>query len=97
VNLAQEPVYLASGLYFPVSSFPRFIALGVSVIPLTLALDAMRQLMLPGARAWGVMPVWIEMTLLALSTVVFVVAARHLLGHMEQLARREGRLTEKHV
>jgi ABC-2 type transport system permease protein len=97
VNLAQEPVYLVSGLYFPVSTFPRAVALGASIIPLTLALDAMRQLMLPGASTWGLMPIRVEMLLLFVFTVAFVAAAQRLLGYMERLARREGRLTERHV
>lgn len=97
VNLAQEPVYLASGLYFPVSSFPRAVELGVSVIPLTLALDALRQLVLPGAATLGVMRVELEMGLLFVLGVVFTAAAGRLLSHMEFVARREGRLTEKHA
>src|ERR1051326_7208151 len=40
-NLAQEPVYLASGFYFPIKSFNFWIAAAASLIPLTLGLDAM--------------------------------------------------------
>ena len=51
-NLAQEPVYLASGFYFPIKSFNFWVAAAASLIPLTLGLDAMRQLIFPsGGRA----------------------------------------------
>ena len=46
-NLAQEPVYLFSGFYFPIKSFNFWIAAGASIIPLTLGMDAMRQLVFP--------------------------------------------------
>jgi ABC-2 type transport system permease protein len=96
VHAAQEPVYLVSGLYFPVSTFPRVVAIASSVIPLTLALDAIRQLVLPAGAASGLFPVRLEIGVLTLLTFVFVAAARMLLVYMERLARREGRLTEAH-
>ena len=96
VHLAQEPVYLASGLYFPINTFPRLIAITASLIPLTLGLDAVRQLVLPTGAASGFLPVRVEMALLLLLAIVFIVTARALLGYMERLARVEGRLTEAH-
>jgi ABC-2 type transport system permease protein len=93
-NLAQEPVYLASGFYFPIKSFNFWIAAGASVIPLTLGLDAMRQLSFPGGPALGFVDVNIEVAVLAVLSVVFVLGARWLLGYMERLAIREGRLTD---
>ena len=95
VHAAQEPVYLVSGLYFPINTLPRVVAIAASVIPLTLALDAIRQLVLPsGADGW--LPVRVEMGVLLLLAFVFTAAARVLLTYMERLARREGRLTEAH-
>ena len=44
VNLAQEPVFLLSGMFFPIRSFNFWVAAGASIIPLTLAMDAIRQL-----------------------------------------------------
>jgi ABC-2 type transport system permease protein len=96
VHAAQEPVYLASGLYFPVNTLPRVIAIAASVIPLTLALDAIRQLVLPSGAADGWLPVRVEMGVLLLLAFVFTAAARVLLIYMERLARHEGRLTEAH-
>ena len=45
VNLLQEPVYLLSGTNFPVSIFPRAVAVVASAIPLTAGMDAMRQVL----------------------------------------------------
>jgi ABC-2 type transport system permease protein len=94
VNLVQEPVYLFSGTYFPISGFNFWVAAGASIIPLTLALDAMRQLAFASGPANGFLdPRWEGCALAGLS-VVFVLAAYRLLAHMERLAIAEGRLTE---
>ena len=93
-NLAQEPVYLFSGFYFPISSFNFWIAAGASLIPLTLGLDAMRQLVFPSGSALGFLSVRVETTVLLVLCAVFLVTAKLLLDHIEKLAIREGRLTE---
>lgn len=93
-NLAQEPIYLVSGFYFPIKSFNFWVAAAASIIPLTLGLDAMRQLVFPSGAALGFLNVTIEAAALALLSVLFLAAARLLLGKMERLAIREGRLTE---
>jgi ABC-2 type transport system permease protein len=93
-NLAQEPVYLASGFYFPIKSFPFWIAAAASVIPLTLGLDGMRQLIFPSGAALGFLDVRLEIGILILLSALFLVGARVLLDYMEKLAIREGRLTE---
>ncbi len=93
-NLAQEPIYLVSGFYFPISSFSFWVAAAASIIPLTLGLDAMRQLVFPSGPALGFLTVRLEIILLVVMSVVFVIGARYLLAHLEVLAIREGRLTE---
>lgn len=93
-NLAQEPIYLASGFYFPIKSFNFWIAATASLIPLTLGLDAMRQLVFPTGPALGFLDVRVEILVLSILTVVFIAGARILLTKMERLAIREGRLTE---
>ena len=93
-NLAQEPIYLVSGFYFPISSFSFWVAAAASIIPLTLGLDAMRQLVFPTGPALGFLTVGVEILLLVLMSVIFVIGARYLLAHLEVLAIREGRLTE---
>ncbi len=93
-SLAQEPVYLASGFYFPIKSFNFWLAAGASIIPLTLGLDAMRQLVCASGPSLGFASVTLEIIVLAVLTVVFLVLARFLLRYMERLAIREGRITE---
>jgi len=93
-NLAQEPIYLLSGFYFPIKSFNFLIAAGASIIPLTLGMDAMRQLVFPSGPSLGFLSVAVEIRVLMLLSVIYVVAARFLLAHIEKLAIREGRLTE---
>lgn len=93
-NLAQEPVYLVSGFYFPIKSFNFWIAAAASIIPLTVGLDAMRQLVFPSGAALGFLTVKVELAILVVLSLVFLTAARFLLAKMEKLAIREGRLTE---
>ncbi len=94
-ELAQEPIYLFSGFYFPVRSLNFWMALTASIIPLTLGLDAMRQLTFSTGASLGFLDVRIELLGLVFLSVVFILAARLLLGYMERLAVREGRLTDR--
>jgi len=91
-NLLQEPIYLVSGFYFPVKSLNFWLAIGASIIPLTLGLDGMRQLIF-GVKAQGFLAVEIEIAVLTVLSVVFLYLAAKALGYMEALAKREGRLT----
>jgi len=93
-NLAQEPIYLASGFYFPVKNLNFWVAVGASLIPLTMGLDAMRQLVFPSGATLGFLSVRVEIGILCILSVIFLAGARQLLGTMERLAIREGRLTE---
>ena len=93
-NLAQEPVYLLSGTYFPISGLNVWVAAGASIIPLTLALDAIRQLSFAAGPTKGFLDPGVEGGALAVLSVVFVFAAYRLLAYMERLAVAEGRLTE---
>jgi ABC-2 type transport system permease protein len=91
-NLLQEPIYLLSGFYFPVKGLGFWAATAASLIPLTLGLDGMRQLLF-GEKGWGFIPVRYEIALLAVLSVVFIYLARRTLRLMENLGKREGRLT----
>jgi ABC-2 type transport system permease protein len=93
-NLAQEPVFLFSGFYFPIKNFGFWISAAASFIPLTLGMDAMRQLVFPSGESLGFLSVQVEIFILCILSVVFIIAARLMLSHMEKLAIREGRLTE---
>lgn len=93
-NALQEPVYFVSGLNFPVAKLGALGALAVSVIPLAVGLDAMRQLAFNGSVATaGILSPGEETLILIAMTVVFVTVARFALRKMEWLARNEGRLT----
>ena len=90
VNLLQEPVYLLSGTNFPVTIFPTAVAVAASAIPLTVGMDAMRQVLFraPGlfgvggsGRARGPWP-W-----------SFLLAAHRCLRYLERRAKEEGKLT----
>jgi ABC-2 type transport system permease protein len=91
-NLFMEPVFLVSGFYFPVSALGFWVGMGASLIPLTLALDAMRQLLFPTTHPELLSVGW-ELGILAGLAVLFIGVARLSLRKMEYLARREGRLS----
>ncbi len=93
-NLAQEPIYLLSGFYFPIKNFNFWLAAGASIIPLTLGLDAMRQLAFSSGASLGFLSVPIELGILVVLCIVFLIGSHYLIGYMERLAIREGRLTE---
>jgi ABC-2 type transport system permease protein len=93
-NLAQEPIYLVSGMYFPVKNLGFWAAATASIIPLTLGLDAMRQLVFASGPTLGFLSVEVEIVILIILSVGFLAGARFLLAYIEKLAVREGRLTE---
>jgi ABC-2 type transport system permease protein len=94
-NLLQEPIYLLSGFYFPVRALGFWTATAASIIPLTLGMDAMRQLIFAGEAALGFLSVEVEFVLLVVLAVLFIGAAYALLRRLEYIGRHEGRLTER--
>ncbi len=92
-NILQEPIYLVSGFYFPVKALGFWVALGASIIPITLGLDAMRQLMFNGAQLLPFLSWQVELVILVFLAIGFIIAARWALHYMEYLGKREGRLT----
>jgi len=94
-NLMQEPIYLVSGFYFPVKALGALVATAASIVPLTLGMDGMRQLLFPSEQATGLMPVELEVVLLILLGVLFIGGAYFALRKLEQIGRREGRLIER--
>jgi len=97
--LMEEPIFLLSGFYFPVGALGRMVALGASIIPATLGLDALRQLMFSiggaGAQFYIFSPE-VELGILLISAVVFLFLAKGSLAYLENLAKKEGRLTTRH-
>lgn len=103
--LLEEPIFLVSGFYFPIGAFTRpefgmwgrWVAIGASVIPATLGLDALRQLLFPSSTAaFLFLDANTELVVLLGLAVVFLILARGTLGYLEMLAKREGRLTSRH-
>jgi ABC-2 type transport system permease protein len=96
VNLLQEPVYLMTGMNFPVKALGLMLHYSVPaaamLIPLTAGMDAMRQVVF-GTE--GFLDVWTEVGLLAGLGAVFLLLARRTLAMMERKARDEGALTVK--
>ena len=91
-TILQEPVYLLSGFYFPVSAMGAVIAIAGSLLPVTLGLDGIRQVFY-GPAAHGLLPVgWIPPIQIAL-TLIFLFIAAITLRTMENLGKHEGRLT----
>ncbi len=93
--LFQEPIYLLSGFYFPVKALGPWIAAFASIIPLTLGLDAMRQLLFPANVAFAFLSVEVELAILLVLSVLMIAAARVALERVEMVSRTEGRLTER--
>ena len=93
-NLAQEPVFLVSGFYFPLKVMPFWVSAAASIIPLTLGLDGMRQLVFKSGATLGFLDVRLEAIILAVLSIVFIAGAKILLAHTERLAIQEGRITE---
>jgi len=94
-ELLQEPIYFLGGVNFPLRAIGPVVGVVMATLPLGVGLDAMRQLAFASSGVQGVLPVSAEVLILVAMGVVFLVAARLALGYLEQLARREGRLTLK--
>jgi len=91
-TLFQEPIHLVSGFYFPVRALGSVAAGFAALLPITLGLDGIRQI-LYGEAAHGLLPlVWIPPIQVAL-LAIFVFLAQRALATMENLGKREGRLT----
>lgn len=93
-SLLTEPIYLASGFYFPVKALGFWAAAGASIIPITLGLDALRQLFYPSSSGeYGFLPVEFELAVLAGLSVLFMILSKLSLDYMEKMGKSTGRLT----
>jgi ABC-2 type transport system permease protein len=93
-NALQEPVFFLSGLYFPIRALGALGALAAGLVPLGLGVDAMRQVLM-GEAARGLLPIGVEVAILAGLAAGFLVLARAALEYLESLSKREGRLTQR--
>lgn len=94
-NLLQEPIYLASGFFFPVKALGFWAATFASIIPLTMGLDAMRQLLFTTDPTLGFLSVPLEIAILVVLSVIFLTGAYIMLGKLEEIGRQDGRLIER--
>ncbi|SRR6266446_460490 len=93
-ELLQEPISLITGVYFPVRTLGGIVGGAASLIPLTLGLDAMRQLLFP--HGWpAFLPVGWEIGMLLALVVAFLVGAAKAFRFIEHRAKIEGRLSLK--
>lgn len=94
-QMFQEPVYFISGFYFPIKTFGFAVALGASVLPLTLGMDALRQLVFASGPSLGFLSVPVEIGALIGLAVIFIAAAKYWLARVERLAIEQGTLTDR--
>ena len=96
VNLLQEPVYLMTGMNFPIKALGMMLINAVPavamLIPLAAGMDALRQVLF---RTAGFLPLSAEIAILAGLSLVFLTLARWTLATLERKARRDGTLTVK--
>lgn len=91
----REPVYFVSGFYFPVRALGFPVALAASVLPMTLGLDAMRQLSFGNGPVLGFLTLGVEIAILAALTLIFGIGAKVALEVVERKAIQEGTLTDR--
>ncbi len=89
-NLMQEPVYFLSGSYFPIRYLPDIVQLVASIIPLTFGLDGVRRVIIEGQ---GIADIWLNVVALVIFIIVLLPLAKYALNYMENLGKKEGRLT----
>ena len=82
-----------SGLYFPVHALGAYVGGAASLIPLTLGLDAMRQVLLPGTPRF--LDPALEAAIVAAQIPLYLLAAYSALRFIEGRARAEGKLISR--
>ena len=92
LGLAEEPIQFITGSYFPIFSQNVLLAVFGSIIPLTLGIDGLRQVLVDGEY---VSPLnWkIEALIMLIYWFLGLKLAKKSLSWMEKLAREKGTLT----
>src|SRR6059036_748248 len=91
--LLQEPVFFLSGSYFPTvytSVIPVWVQVTATLIPMTIGLDAVRRVTIYGGN---ISTIWLHIVALIVFTAILLPVARKALNYMENLGKKEGRLT----
>jgi len=89
-NLLQEPVYFLSGSYYPTRFLPFAVQILASLVPLTFGLDGIRRVLIQGE---GIADIWLNVVVLVIFILVLMPLARFALNYLENLGKKEGRLT----
>ncbi len=96
INIAlMEPVFLLTGNFFPLKNLGAVLGAVASIIPISLGLDGVRQLLLPGFDAYIFLSVETEAAILLAMTLVFGTASVFLVRRMERKGLADGTLAEK--
>ncbi len=93
-EVIQEPVALLTGSYVPVAALGPYVGAFAALIPLTLGLDAVRQLVFPHLLP-TLLPAGLEIAILAVLVVVFCGGAAWSLNFIERRAKIQGKLSLK--
>ncbi len=88
-QLLHEPVQFLSGFYFPVQRI-TWLFFASSIIPVTWGLLGLRSLLILGG---GLADVWQIAVILTIFILILLPLAHYALAYMENLGKREGRLT----
>ncbi len=89
-SLLQEPVHFLSGFYFPARYLPFVVQLLASILPLTFGLDGIRRVIILGEGLISIMP---NIIALIIFIIILMPLAKFALNFMENLGKKEGRLT----
>ena len=94
LEMANEPVQLLSGSFFPIFSVNILFGAIASLIPLTLGIDALRQVLVvseyPTLISWE-----IETVIMFFYALIALRFSKYTLNFMEKSARESGTLTLK--
>ena len=92
LGLAEEPIQFFTGSYFPIFSQNIVLAIFGSIIPLTLGIDGLRQLLVEG-EYFTLLNWKYESIILVIYWFLALKFAKFSLNWMEKLAREKGTLT----
>jgi ABC-2 type transport system permease protein len=91
-NLFSEPIMFVGGFYFPIKALGTAIGVIASLLPLTLGMDAMRQLLFPVDLGFALFSVPVELIVLVVLGFVFIIGSQLLMHYVETVARAQGGL-----
>ena len=91
-DLLQEPIFLLSGLYYPIFNnrvLPNIVKFAATIIPLTLAIDGMRVLLILDGRLEDII---MHIVGLVILSCILLPLSYLALKKLEEVSKREGRL-----